>query len=81
MKSIVIYQKENKFRKLLFMFWPIKDALFNNFKHTPDSVIKKMSTQYNKPITKIVFSPLKKIILSLFVPQYTESTKAALMEL
>ena len=81
MKSIVIYQKENKLRKLLFMFWPIKDALFNNFKHTPDSVIKKMSTQYNKPITKIVFSPLKKIILSLFVPQYTESTKAALMEL
>jgi hypothetical protein len=66
---------------MIFMLWPIKDAVKNNFVHTPETVINKMATEYNKPITKIVFSPVKKAILSFFVPPYSDGSKAALMEL
>jgi GT2 family glycosyltransferase len=80
-KSIVKYQKQHKFRKMIFMLWPIKDAIKNYFEHTPETVINKMATEYNKPITKIVFAPVKKAILSFFVPPYSDGSKAALMDL
>jgi hypothetical protein len=66
---------------MIFMLWPVKDAIKNNFIQTPESVIKAMTLQYNKPITRIIFSPLKKAILSFFVPPYSDGSKAALMEL
>jgi len=81
MKSIMVYQKKNKARKIVFMLWPVKDAIKNNFTHTPESVMKKLHTQYNKPVSEIVLSHFKKAILSFFVPPYSDGSKAAMMEL
>lgn len=41
---ILVFQKTNKFKKLKFMFWPIKHALTNNCEITPSLILAKLSS-------------------------------------
>lgn len=38
----LLYQKHDTFKKLAFIAWPAKDALFNNFDATPARVLKNL---------------------------------------
>jgi rhamnopyranosyl-N-acetylglucosaminyl-diphospho-decaprenol beta-1,3/1,4-galactofuranosyltransferase len=40
---IVAFQKTNKFRKICFLLWPVKDALTNNYDATPSLILQKLS--------------------------------------
>jgi len=46
---IIVFQKTNKFRKLSFIFWPVKDALTNNCDATPSMILQRLtsSRKYN----------------------------------
>jgi rhamnopyranosyl-N-acetylglucosaminyl-diphospho-decaprenol beta-1,3/1,4-galactofuranosyltransferase len=80
-KSILIYQKKNKFRKMAFVLWPVSDSLQNNFVDTPESIEKIMTASNKKSIISLLFNPVKKFILTLFVPSYADGSKNVLIEL
>ncbi|MEP6615531.1 MAG: glycosyltransferase family 2 protein [Ginsengibacter sp.] len=42
--SILKYQKTDKMKKLEFIFWPAKDALYNNLNITPPVILEKLRT-------------------------------------
>jgi len=42
---IVTFQKTHKFKKLSFIFWPMKDAFTNNYKVTPSIILQRLSTK------------------------------------
>lgn len=39
---IAIFQKTNKFKKMAFLFWPLSDAIFNNYQSTPSSILNRL---------------------------------------
>jgi|SRR5665647_373816 len=39
---ILFFQKTNKIKKVIFLFWPLSDAIFNNYKATPTSVLFRL---------------------------------------
>lgn len=45
--TIILFQKTNKFQKLGFIFWPMKDALVNNCEATPQFILQKISASPN----------------------------------
>jgi rhamnopyranosyl-N-acetylglucosaminyl-diphospho-decaprenol beta-1,3/1,4-galactofuranosyltransferase len=49
---LLVFQKSDKFRKLAFMFWPIKDALTKNFNATPTVIMQRLQ---HKPATPWAF--------------------------
>jgi GT2 family glycosyltransferase len=46
---IIIFQKTNKFKKLSFIIWPVKDALANNCKATPALVLERLNRSSTQP--------------------------------
>ena len=46
---IIVFQKTNKFKKLSFILWPVKDALTNNCDATPSKILQRLtsSRKYN----------------------------------
>jgi GT2 family glycosyltransferase len=49
----LLYQKNDKAKKLSFILWPAKDALKNNFDATPSNILEKLSASVNTGITYI----------------------------
>jgi rhamnopyranosyl-N-acetylglucosaminyl-diphospho-decaprenol beta-1,3/1,4-galactofuranosyltransferase len=50
--TILVFQKTNKFKKLSFILWPMKDAFTNNCNATPTLILKKISVpSQNKPVS------------------------------
>lgn len=46
--TIVLFQKTDKFRKLSFILWPMKDAFLNNCDATPAVILERLSSpQYS----------------------------------
>lgn len=45
--TIVVFQKTNKFQKLGFILWPMKDAFVNNCDATPQFVLQKLTSSPN----------------------------------
>lgn len=41
---IMIFQKTNKFKKLSFILWPIKDAFTNNYEATPTIILQRLTS-------------------------------------
>lgn len=45
---IMVYQKSDKLKKLSFLAWPIKDALFHNFSATPSFILYQLNLRSAK---------------------------------
>jgi len=60
--TTLIFQKTNRMKKLLFIFWPAIDALKNNFSITPSLVLERL----NKRKTHFDFITNPQTIESLF---------------
>jgi len=45
---ILVFQKTDKIRKIIFMIWPVKDALLARYAVTPDVVLKKLQKDNSK---------------------------------
>lgn len=43
---IILFQKTDKFRKLSFILWPVKDALTNNCEATPSIILQKLNSSH-----------------------------------
>ncbi|MFS8083977.1 MAG: glycosyltransferase family 2 protein [Ginsengibacter sp.] len=63
----IVFQKTDKFKKVLFIFWPIMDVLKNNYIETPLTISQRLQTRsshtYSKDMKEswnYLFSPLKK---------------------
>ena len=41
--TILVYQRTHKFQKMLFIFWPIRDAFKNNFDATPSFIMQRIT--------------------------------------
>lgn len=72
--EILFYQKNDKVRKISFVFWPMRDALVNNYTATPKTIITKINYQYNNSFSKLILLPLRNYICSLFVPSFKETS-------
>ncbi|MEP7229584.1 MAG: glycosyltransferase family 2 protein [Ginsengibacter sp.] len=46
--AVVVFQKTNKFKKLSFILWPMRDAFASNYNATPTFILERLSSaQYN----------------------------------
>lgn len=66
--SIVIFQKKNKLRKILFAAWPMMDAFRGNYSATPDSIMAALSRKKRMSIPSLLLSPVKSWIIRTFMP-------------
>jgi rhamnopyranosyl-N-acetylglucosaminyl-diphospho-decaprenol beta-1,3/1,4-galactofuranosyltransferase len=41
--TVIVYQKTDKFKKLGFIFWPMGDALTNNYNATPTIILERIA--------------------------------------
>lgn len=41
--TILVYQRTHKFQKMVFLFWPIRDAFSHNFDATPSFIMHRLS--------------------------------------
>ncbi|MDP4283943.1 MAG: glycosyltransferase family 2 protein [Bacteroidota bacterium] len=57
---IITFQKTHKFKKLSFIFWPMKDAFTNNYLVTPSVILNRLSTKNNYQLSNY-FSEQKNI--------------------
>lgn len=64
--TILLYQKTDKFKKLGFILWPMKDAFSNNTEATPTYVLDKLSRSFYRDFPNYFIQPLKYIRTSLF---------------
>ena len=72
--EILLYQKNNKLRKISLVFWPMRDALINNYAATPATIKTKINNQYINSFSKLILLPLRNYICSLFVPSFKETS-------
>ena len=79
--SVLLKQRSNKARKLVFLCWPFADALKNQFNSTPEQIIHKMNMKQQESVVSMLLRPVKKAILNAFVPSYSDGSKPALIEL
>ncbi|HPH84341.1 MAG TPA: glycosyltransferase family 2 protein [Ferruginibacter sp.] len=75
--TIMLYQKTDKFKKLNFIFWPVTDALTNNFTATPANVLHKLNNQSNKSYSSFLTTPLRSLFSAVFMSSNTERSKTA----
>ena len=74
---VMVYQKSDKIRKLNFIFWPMGDALKNNFAATPPVILNKLKEQHSKSYSKLLLAPVRSWFYSLFYPSLNNSSKTA----
>lgn len=43
---IIVFQKTDKFKKLSFILWPVKDALTNNCEATPSIILQRLNSSH-----------------------------------
>ncbi|MEO8860480.1 MAG: glycosyltransferase family 2 protein [Ginsengibacter sp.] len=56
---ILAFQKTDKFKKLSFIFWPVKDAFTKNYKATPAIVLQKLSSGSSFTLNHFFYYPIK----------------------
>lgn len=66
--SIMIFQKEHKLRKMMFAAWPLMDVMTRNYTATPDSIMQSLKEKHDMKFASLLFLPIKKWILRLFLP-------------
>ncbi len=56
---ILAFQKTDKFKKLSFIFWPVKDAFTKNYNATPAIVLQKLSLSNSFTLNHFFYYPIK----------------------
>ncbi len=56
---ILTFQKTDKFKKLSFIFWPVKDAFTKNYNATPAIVLQKLSLNNSFTLNHFFYYPIK----------------------
>ena len=75
--SVLLYQKHDRLKKMTFTLWPMFDSFLNNFTATPESIQTRMNEIAKKSFSSLIMSPIKKSLLTLFVPSYSEGSNHA----
>lgn len=73
---IMLFQKTDKAKKLSFIFWPLTDAVKNNFSATPSSILQRLQEQTTRERNYFLFTPLKNFWSALVTGQPTLPSKA-----
>lgn len=63
---IMAFQKTNKFRKISFLLWPVKDALTNNYHATPLIILQRLSSPSRNYIGQYLLHYLRQIKKNVF---------------
>lgn len=74
---ILIFQRTNKFKKLAFIFWPLSDAIFNNYQSTPESILKRLRKKTENFSGKKTRNTFGKIFPGLFVSFHSNNNHPA----
>lgn len=70
--TVIVYQRTNKLKKLVFIFWPMIDAFANDTKATPGLITKRLSLSYSSILQQYIFYPVK-LVRSAFNPAATST--------
>lgn len=70
-------QRRDRFRKMTFALWPMKDAMAGQFTATAESVQERMGQRYRRFAFSRVSNVLRRWIVQLFVPRYAEDSGTA----
>lgn len=77
MWSVLKFQKQHRFRKILFVFWPCKDVLLSRFNATPQFVMHRLREKHKQSILALMLSPLNRKMITLFTPVSMENSQPA----
>jgi len=72
--TLITTQKKDKLKKLNFVTLAAIDGLINNRSQSSKSIQSKIDALYQDNISQKIFNPIKKSLLNLLVPSYTETT-------
>jgi hypothetical protein len=72
--EILIFQKNDKLRKVSFAIWPILDAIKNNYQLTPTVVKRKLNDQYTSSFSRLISIPIRNYFCTIFVPSLKETS-------
>lgn len=64
---ILLFQKSNKFKKIYFLLWPVKDAINNNCEATPSLILERLSYKRPGSVHSYFQSSLKGLKMALSV--------------
>jgi hypothetical protein len=67
-------QKNDRLKKLNFIFNAAVDGLINDSSQTAETVKASIDSLYQNNLYQKIVNPVKKYLLNLFVPSYTETT-------
>lgn len=65
---IITFQKTNKFKKLSFILWPMKDAFTNNCEATPAMILQKLASPHKYDFFYYFQHQFKLVKSSVFSP-------------
>jgi rhamnopyranosyl-N-acetylglucosaminyl-diphospho-decaprenol beta-1,3/1,4-galactofuranosyltransferase len=74
---IFLFQKTDKFKKISFLAWPVKDAFTKNFNATPQLILNKLksNTATSQPnALTLSLRNIKFMVQSIFIPIKTART-------
>lgn len=71
--SIIRHQKKDRIRKMVFVFWPMRDGLSGKWDATPFIIETKMRKQSEKSVTHFVLSPLKRKLFNSLVVAHSDA--------
>ncbi len=71
--SIIIFQKTSKFQKIIFLLWPAKDALTNNYQANPSMIIKKLSLPARFNLSQHLIYQIRQIKAYVFTAEISVS--------
>lgn len=75
---VLVTQRKDKLRKMSFALWPMKDALFNHFTATEETIQLRMSQRYRRFALARISHVVKRWMVQLFVPRYAEDSGTAI---
>jgi rhamnopyranosyl-N-acetylglucosaminyl-diphospho-decaprenol beta-1,3/1,4-galactofuranosyltransferase len=67
---ILAFQKTDKFKKLSFIFWPVKDAFTKNYNATPAIVLQKLSLSNSFTLNHFFYYPIKSFKAIISPPRF-----------
>ncbi|HMK03741.1 MAG TPA: glycosyltransferase family 2 protein [Ferruginibacter sp.] len=74
---VMLYQKTDKFKKLGFIIWPVKDAFRNNFEATPPFILTRLKTNDHFSLTGSINNYIKNTRTAILASLSTYRTRRA----
>jgi GT2 family glycosyltransferase len=78
--SILFYQRTNRFKKCMFMFWSVKDALLGSYGQHATSVQQKLQLLSSGTMLNLFLRPIKNKLLDWLVPSHRELKREISMQ-